>query len=157
MLKCSKQVSLYLSLGIATVFFLVCIVGLFVLPTLTEMLIDLPDNVGDRDSITEGGRVLVLAVAYGVVAVFMLADGLLFALLLRVKRGLVFSAATVSLIRGVAWCCFLLCVLFSVLGRYFQLAFLVAFLAAFLGLCLRVVKNVIEEATAIKAEQDLTV
>ena len=36
-------------------------------------------------------------------------------------------------------------------------ALALAFTAALLGLCLRVVKNVIEEATAIKAENDLTV
>jgi hypothetical protein len=35
--------------------------------------------------------------------------------------------------------------------------FFVAFAGIFLGLCVRVVKNVIEEATEIKAENDLTV
>ena len=48
-------------------------------------------------------------------------------------------------------------VLFVVLGYYFKLAVVVAVAAIFLGLCLRVVKNVIEKATEIKAENDLTV
>ena len=40
---------------------------------------------------------------------------------------------------------------------YYLVALVLAFTAALLGLCLRVVKNVIEEATAIKSENDLTV
>ena len=56
-----------------------------------------------------------------------------------------------------SWCCFLLCLLFGILGIFFLLSFAVAFIAVFLGLCLRVVKNVIEEATQIKDENDLTV
>lgn len=157
MLKVSKQVSLALSLVIAVFFFLCCIAGLFILPRLTEMLIDLPDNIGNRAAITATGRVAVLIAAYCILADFMLADSLLFALLLRVKRGLVFSAATVSLIRGVSWCCIGLCGLFCFLGAYFQLAFPVALMALFLGLCLRVCKNAFEEATQIKQENDLTV
>ena len=92
-----------------------------------------------------------------ILAVFMLADALLFMILKRVKGGKVFTAETVSLIRGVSYCCFLVGLLFALLGIYFQLAFIVAFMAAFLGICLRVVKNVIEEATEIKAENELTV
>ena len=121
------------------------------------MLIDLPDNIGNRAAITATGRVAVLIAAYCILADFMLADSLLFALLLRVKRGLVFSTATVSLIRGVSWCCIGLCGLFCFLGVYFQLAFPVALMALFLGLCLRVCKNAFEEATQIKQENDLTV
>ena len=157
MLKIPKTLSVTLSLVIAALFFAACIAGLFILPGLTQMLVDLPDNIGNRDAITEGGRALVLAVAYGIVATFLLADVLLFAILLRVKKALVFTEQTVALIRGVSWCCLLLCPLFGILGYFFQLALLVAFLAVFLGLCLRVVKNVIEEATQIKNENDLTV
>ena len=157
MLKIPKNLSVMLSLTIAAIFFLVCIAGLFVLPTLTQMLIDLPDNLGNRDMITPTGRALVLAAAYGIVLCFLLADGLLTSLLLRVRKGLVFTPCTVSLIRGVSWCCFLLCGLFGFLGIYFQLSLLVAFLAVFLGLCLRVCKNAFEEATELKNENDLTV
>lgn len=157
MLKIPKNLSVWLSLIISVVFFIACIAGLFILPALTKMLIGLPDNIGNRDAITEAGKVFVLALAYGIVGTFIAADCLLFALLLRVRKGLVFTDATVALIRGVSWCCFLLCPLFGMLGIYFQLAFIVAFLGIFLGLCLRVVKNVIEEATQIKNENDLTV
>lgn len=157
MLKIPKSLSVLLSLAIAAVFFIICIAGLFVMPWLCRVLIDLPDNIGNRGEITLAGRTLVLAVSYGILIVFMLADGLLIRLLLKVRKGQVFTPQAVSCIRGVSWCCFLLCLLFGVLTIYFQLSALVAFLAVFLGLCLRVCKNAIEEATAIKNENDLTV
>lgn len=157
MLKVSKQVSLALSLAIAVFFFLCCVAGLFILPRLTQMLINLPDNIGNRAAITQTGRTAVLITAYCILADFILADCLLFTLLLRVKRGLVFTSPAVSLIRGVSWCCIGLCGLFCLLGIYFQLAFPVALMALFLGLCLRVCKNAFEEATQIKQENDLTV
>lgn len=157
MLKVSKQVSAAFSLAIAVFFFLCCVVGLFILPRFTEILINTPDNIGNRESIAPAARIAILITAYCIVTDFILADSLLFVLLLRVRRGLVFTSPTVSLIRGVSWCCIGLCGLFCLLGIYFQLAFPVALMALFLGLCLRVCKNAFEEAIQIKQENDLTV
>ena len=157
MLKISNRTSLYISIGIAVLFFALCIAGLFILPTLVPMLIRLPDNIGPRDTITDFGRGLVMTEAYLVVITFLTADILLFDLLRRVKRGLVFTTESVARIRGVSWCCMALCVLFGCLGYYFTLSWLVSFLALFLGLCLRVTKNVIAEATEIKQDHDLTI
>lgn len=157
MLKISKNLSITLSLCLAVFFFACCIAGLFILPGLTEMLIDIPDTIGTRNAITQSERTLIHVIAYCILADFILADCLLLRLLFRVKKGLVFTEATVSLIRGISWCCILLCVLFGILGIYFQLSFIVALLGVFLGVCLRVCKNAFEEAIAIKSENDLTV
>ncbi len=157
MLKISKRLSTTLSLSLAIFFFVCCVGGLFVLPTLTDMLINLPDNTGNRDNITELGRTLSLICAYGIVLDMMVADSLLFVLLMNVRKGQVFTSQTVSLIRGVSWCCLSLCVPFGILGLYFQLSWVVCFLAGFLGLCLRVCKNAFEEALEIKEENDLTI
>ncbi len=157
MLKIKSNHSITLSIILSVLFFVGCGVGVFYLPTLTEILIDVSDNIGNRGEITEGGRIFVLCLAYGILAILILANSLLFSLLLRVRAGLVFTEKSVALIRGVAWCCLLLSIVFGLLGIYFQLSFIVAFAAIFLGICLRVVKNVIEEATEIKSENDLTV
>ena len=157
MLKISKKLSVFLSLTLSVLFLVTCIAGVIILPFLAEMLINVKDNIGFRDDITDGGRIFVLVMAYLLLAVAMFADIMLFALLLRVRSGLVFTEKSVALIRGVSWCCFLLCAVFCGLGIYFQLAFILAFAAVFLGLCIRVVKNVIEEAMEIKSENDLTV
>ena len=157
MLKISKNLSTSLSIGMAIFFFLACVAGLFILPALTEMLINTPDNIGNRAQIGQFGRVLCLVSTYGVVLDMMLADVLLFFLLQCVRSGNVFTDRAVALIRGVSWCCIGLCIPFGILGIYFQLAWIVCFLAVFLGLALRVCKNAIEEATQIKLENDLTV
>ena len=155
--KIPKKYSLYISISLCIVFFAACIAGAFVMPALAEMLTNTKDNIGNRNEITASGRALVLFLAYMILAVVAAADAMLFALLLRVKKGLVFTSVSTELVRGISWCCFLLGAVFAALGIYFQLAFILAFAAAFLGICLRVVKNVLEEATEIKEENDLTV
>ena len=157
MLKIPSKLSVGISITLSVIFFLACIVGAFIMPSLTDLLINTYDNIGNRADISNSGRVFVLALAYAVLAVVSLADSLLFFLLCRVHKGQVFTADSVALIRGVSWCCFLLGAVFGTLGIYFQLSLIVAFAAVFLGICLRVVKNVIEEATEIKSENDLTV
>ena len=103
------------------------------------------------------GSFLILSIAYSILAVALLADILLFLLLLRIRSNLIFTDASVTLIRGVSWCCFLLGILLGGLVYYFPIILIAAFAAVFLGLCLRVVKNVMEEATRIKTENDFTV
>ena len=157
MLKISKKASTTLSMVLAVIFFLGCVAGLFVLPALTEMLINLPDNIGNRGQITPLGRTLALVSAYCIVLDMMLAVVFVFLLNLLVRRGEVFTDRTVALLRGISWCTILLCVPFGFLGIYFQLSWIVCMAALFLGICLRVCKNAFEEATAIKQENDLTV
>lgn len=157
MLKISKKLSTSLSLALAVFFFCCCVAGLFALPQLTEILIGLREHIANRSEITQPERIICLVSAYGIVLDMMLADGLLFALLLQVRREAVFTDRAVSLIRGVSWCCLGLCIPFGVLGIYFRLCWIVCLLAVFLGLCLRVCKNAFEVATEIKQENDLTV
>ena len=86
------------------------------------------------------------------------ADGFLVKLLLLVKRHLVFTDGAVSCLRTISWCCFIEAGLFVVSGvLFFGIDLVLAFVAGFLGLVLRVVKNVIEEAVALKAENDFTI
>jgi len=157
MFKISSRLSIILSLALCIGFLLGCIVGLFLMPSLVEMLIRIPDNIGFRGEITQGGRVFVLVLAYLALVGGIVADVLLIALLQRVRKGDIFTDISVSIIRAVSWCCFFICVVFGLIGIYFQLSYIVAFVVLLLGLCVRVVKNVIEEATAIKCENDLTV
>lgn len=157
MLKIPSKVSVILSMCLSVILFAGCIYFAFIIPNEVNTFIDLPDIMGNRNEITEVGRTILTVAAYLALGIVMLADALLFALLLRVRKGQVFTFTSVSLIRGVSWCCYLLSLAFCIAAIYFQYALAVVFLAAFLGLCLRVVKNVIEEATLIKKENDLTV
>ena len=78
--------------------------------------------------------------------------------LLLVRRRQVFTDGAVSCLRTISWCCFIEAGLFVVIGvLFFGIDLILAFVAGFLGLVLRVVKNVIEEAVALKAENDFTI
>ncbi len=79
------------------------------------------------------------------------------AILLRVRKELVFTPETVSLIRFISWGCMFIAIVCLAVVYYFHMSFLFTLAAGFLGLCLRVVKNIIEQATEIKNENDLTV
>ena len=152
-----KDISIIFSIIIAAALMLLCIGGFFILPTLTDMLIDTRDVIGDRNNLGEAGRAFIHVLAYVLLMLIMAADVFLFLLLRRVRGGLVFTAKSVMCIRGVSWSCILMCFTTALLGIYFQLAFFIAFGLLFLGVCLRVVKTTIEEAAEIKSENDLTV
>lgn len=154
MLKISKKASVTLSMVLSSLFFVGLIIGAVAMPIFVDSVIELVYNPA---TFPTAGKVLCLAMAYLILAVCLIANCVIFALLKTVKADNVFTAKSVALIRAISWCCFLVGVLFLAVGYYFQLAFLLAFAAMFLGLCIRVVKNVIEQATEIKSENDLTV
>lgn len=157
MLKIPRKISEKVSLALAVIFMVALILAAVCLPQLVDFLLSWPAAVGPRDTVSVMEYTFVLSAAYGLVAICAVADILLFSLLRRVRKGLVFTPESIGLVRGVSWCVIGLGVLFAPLGYYFQVSVVMAFLCVFLGLCLRVVKNVLEEATAIKEENDLTV
>ncbi|MBQ7347537.1 MAG: DUF2975 domain-containing protein [Clostridia bacterium] len=157
MFRLSNKASTVIS--IVLIFLLLGALGFLVywLPDVTESLINAADNLGNRISITEAGRRWVLIDAYLMVAVAVVAVILMFFVLRAVLMERIFTASATRLIGAVSLCCFAEGVLFAAIGVWFQLAFAAAVAACFVGLCLRVVKNVIEEATRIKSENDFTI
>jgi len=155
MLKIPKKSSVIISLVLTGVFFAGCIVSAFCTHSFVAWLCKV---YAVMFSVSGNEMILFEILSYAVIAIATAISLLIFFLLIRVYHGEVFTAKSVSLIRGVSWCCFLLAATFSVLTYFFTIAAsMLAFVAILLGLCLRVVKNVIEEATEIKAENDLTV
>lgn len=144
MTEISSKASTILSLILSVVFFIAIIFGAIIMPRFVQLV------MGSAEP-----RVLILG--YLVLLTALVADILMFFLLLRVKNELVFTSKSVSIIRAVSYCAFVIGVLFIALGYFFKIAFVVSVAAIFLGLCLRVVKNVIEKACEIKEENDLTV
>lgn len=157
MVKIPSKVSIIISLIISVLLFICCIIGAFMLPDLISKLINISLKAGNFIKVTVLDKTIIYCLSYLLLAVITFTNLLLFILLRRVQKSKVFTVISVSLIRGISWCCFGLCCIFLAIGLYFQLSFILAFFAAFLGMCLRVVKNVIEEATIIKSENDLTV
>lgn len=78
-------------------------------------------------------------------------------LLVNIKVGAVFIERNVKHLRVISWCCFAVSAILFVFAFYYLLFLLIAVAAVFFGLILRVVKNVIEQAVAIKNENDFTI
>ena len=114
---------------------------------------------GDRYMFGEGTVAPLMAVRYFLILIPVgVADGFLVKLLLLVRRRQVFTDRAVACLRTISWCCFIETGLCLVTARpFYPVHYAAAFAAGFLGLVLRVVKNVIEEAVALKAENDFTI
>ncbi|MBQ2868015.1 MAG: DUF2975 domain-containing protein, partial [Firmicutes bacterium] len=74
-----------------------------------------------------------------------------------IKNEQVFTDENVSLLRRISWCCFLAALITLISSRFYLVFGLIGIAAAFMGLILRVVKNVIQQAVIIKAENELTI
>lgn len=152
MLKINKNLSVIISLVLSFIVVIGLVVALIVLPMILRFYLDLMDKSHLLDSAST-----ILPLLYGVVVVAIVAITALIVLLLRVRGGAIFTPVSVSCLRGISWCCVLEALLFGGLSFFFMLAIPISLAALFMFLLLRVVKNVIEEATAIKAENDYTI
>lgn len=150
MFKISKKLSVTLSRILTVVVFALLVGALFLLPSLLSFLTEVFLKPKDFFWPT-------LILLYAVLLPAFTADVSLYLLLRNVESGLVFTAQSVLYLRILSWCCVLAGVLFFVLGFYYLTSFLLSFASIFMAAVLRVVKNVIEEAAEIKAENDFTI
>ncbi len=153
MLKINKNVSVIISIVLAFVFIAALAVAIVMMPDILNVYLDVMTN---KDHLTSHIPT-ILGLLYGIAAVALVAVSMLIILLFRVRRGEVFTALSVSCLRGISWCFVLLVILFLGLSFAFYIALVCAAAAALMCLLMRVVKNVIEEATAIKADNDFTI
>ena len=131
------------------IFAAVCIAALFV-PRITDFFIY-------RGTVEPHGRTAVISSIYVCLIIGAIVMYFLDRLLANIKRGEIFIPGNVSLLRRISWACFIICIPCLVITLYCKIFFFIVLAAGFLGLVLRVVKNVIEQAVAIKEENDYTV
>ena len=81
----------------------------------------------------------------------------LWKLLGNMKRGRVFVEENVRRLRAVSWCCVGAAVICFVSCVYYLPFLFVSVAAAFMALIVRIVKNVFQQANAMKSELDYTV
>lgn len=110
-----------------------------------------------RGTVEERGRTVVIICVYICLAIGECILYMLDRLLNNIQKEDIFISRNVSYLRGISWACFALCIPCLVITFYCQIFFFILLAAGFMGLILRVVKNVIEEAVAIKEENDYTV
>ncbi len=78
-------------------------------------------------------------------------------LLFNIKRDEIFTEFNTKALRRISWCCFAVAII-TLAGGIFYVPFLfVAIAAGFMGLMLRIIKNVMQNAVALREENDLTI
>ena len=153
----NRKQSVTLSLAVCFVFAVILTAGLFFGPWAVKKWFVL--FRGWSESGEEMGRMLTLFSAcfypcavFGYVTLYSL-----FRLLFHIRKDEIFISANVQYLRCISWCCFAVA-LITLVGGVFYIPFAFAAVpAAFVGLMLRVVKNVMESAVAIKEENELTI
>jgi hypothetical protein len=101
---------------------------------------------------------LTLGMYYACCVPALAALFLLDRLLTNIRKGQVFTEENVKALRAISWCCFAEAFILAAAALYFAPILLaVSAAVAFFGLILRVVKNVIAAAVALKAENDFTI
>lgn len=113
--------------------------------------------LGDAYGTAGGIRTALFVCLYVSGASSLVISYLLLRVLFNIRKNVVFDKKNVRYARYISWCCFVECAAFFALGFFIPFSFAVSFAMAFIGLIVRVAKNLLNEATDIKEENDLTV
>lgn len=140
----------------------VCILAAIVLicaylPPVVSAMIDIPDQIGNRNELDAVGRQWILIDAYAMLALAAVCDALIIALLTKVMRKREHTKSFGTLLLCVAICCFGEAFLAILLITQFQMVLFVVFIALALGLCMLIVRHLLAQAAEIKQENELTV
>lgn len=81
----------------------------------------------------------------------------LYFLLNNIEKDDVFTQKNVAHLRRISWCCFAGTIICALSSFYYLPWCVVAIAAAFVGLVVRVVKNIVAQAVALKEESDYTI
>ena len=81
----------------------------------------------------------------------------LYQFLRRIEQGEIFVARNVAALRSISWCCVGAAVICFASCVYYLPFLFVSVAAAFMALIVRIVKNVFQQANAMKSELDFTV
>ncbi len=153
----NNKASILISAVIGVVFFIGLAVCCFWVPNFVDLILSVPDNFGIRNEVTSFGKGLIISDIYLMIAVGEIAIVFMLFLLKRVSKGKVFTKITGDVLNVISICCFAEGILALLLVFCFQIVICATFAAFFLGFCLLIVKNVINEGTRIKDENDFTI
>lgn len=81
----------------------------------------------------------------------------LWKLLTNIQRGMHFETSSVRYLRISSWCCAGVCAICLLSTLYYVPLILVSIASSFMALIIRIIKNIFEQAIAMKTELDYTV
>ena len=148
-----KSISLFISIVLVKIVFVLIIVCCIAAPWLVRAYDGEYVLAAGQDSVYTPLLVTLYCAAVPAMLLIIALDRLL----ANISRGDAFIKRNVMWLRIISYCCFAESVIFIYFGFLRHFAFLVVIAAAFFGLILRVIKNVFEQAIALREENDFTI
>jgi hypothetical protein len=133
----------------------IALVGAVACLPLVIPLLDAITGGVDQDGIRAAIGPSYACLVFGITAVVIL-----LLVLYDIRRGKVFTVATVTRLRLISYCGFailLACVAGAIVAQGRAIFILLAVVAGFLGLLMRVIKNVIDAARLLQEDSDSTI
>ena len=153
----NRKHSVTLSTVVCFIFVAILTAGLFLGPWVVKMWFTLYRGWGEDSEAMRNMLTLFCACFYPCAFFAYVTLYSLLRMLFHIQKDAIFISANVQYLRRISWCCFAVALITFVGGVFYIPFFFVAVAAAFVGLMLRVVKNVMESAVAIKEENELTI
>ena len=153
----NRKRSVTLSIVVCFIFAVILTLGLFFGPWAVEMWFSAYRGWNDN-GLALKTILTVFCICYYPSSIFAyITLYSLLKLLFNIKKDEIFITANTKYLRRISWCCFAVAFI-TLVGGIFYIPFsCIAIAAAFVGLMLRVVKNVMQNAVEIKAENELTI
>jgi len=153
----NRKRSVTLSIVVCFIFALILTLGLFLGPWAVEMWF-CAYRGWDDSGLALKTILTIFCLCYYPSSVFAyITLYSLLKLLFNIKKDEIFITANTKYLRRISWCCFAVAFI-TLVGGIFYIPFsCIAIAASFVGLMLRVVKNVLQNAVEIKAENELTI
>ena len=153
----NRKRSVTLSIVACCVFAILVTLGLICGPWAVKMWFSLFRG-WDANSVAMHNMVMLFRACYYPCSIFAyVALYSLLRMLFHIKKDRIFIPENVRYLRRISWCCFAVAFITMLGGIQYIPLMCFAVAAAFMGLMLRVVKNVMENAVEIKAENELTI
>lgn len=153
----NRKSSVMLSIVVCFVVAVILTVGLFLGPWAIEKWFTVYRGWSDGGPALKSMVTLFCACYYPSSVFAYITLYSLLRLLFNIKKDDIFIMANAKYLRRISWCCFVVAIITFVGGIFYIPFSFVAVAAAFVGLMLRVVKNVMQNAVVIKAENELTI
>ena len=134
----------------------IVIIALY-LPPVVSAMIDIPDQIGNRNQLDARGRQMILLDAYAMLALAAVCDALVAWLLVGVLGKREHTKGLGILLLCVSLCCFGEGILAVLLITQFQMALILVCIAVALGLCMLIVRHLLAQAAEIKQENEFTI
>ena len=153
----NPKTSAKISLAICILSAAVLAVWLFTFPRFLQWFYVSYHGLNPAAAKVEQNEKIIITVFYVCAPFAAAALYMLIRLLGNILKDQVFIADNVRYLRLISWCCYAVALAAAIGGIWYVPIFIIAFSTGVVGTLLRVVKNVIHAAVALREENDLTI